>query len=98
MHQSILKHQVRLYDHRCLVTGAVSTQLRACRLVDTICTKESNREKELLVRILVIPETLGGGRIFLSRNTSSPDNSLDPGSFPWTARRIMSFVSVVVLC
>ena len=60
MHQSILKHQVRLYDHRCLVTGAVSTQLWACRLVDTICT-ESNREKEFLVRILVIPETLGGG-------------------------------------
>ena len=40
---------------------------------------------------------LGGGRIILSRNTSSPDKGLDPGSFPWTACRIASPVSIFLL-
>lgn len=42
--QSTLAHQVLLYDQRCLVTGAVSSQLQACRLINMIRINKSNVE------------------------------------------------------
>ena len=42
--RSTLVHQVLLYDQRCIVTGAASNQLQACRLVNSIRTSEYNRE------------------------------------------------------
>ena len=45
----------------------------------------------------VIPEMLGGARSPLSRNTSSPDNSLGLGSFPLTACRTVLPVGVFPL-
>ncbi|KAF9647201.1 hypothetical protein BDM02DRAFT_2747636 [Thelephora ganbajun] len=69
--QSTLTHRVLLYDQRCLVTGAVSTQLQACHLINTIRMNNSNREikaplKDEVVRSLslIIPDTLGGCNIF----------------------------------
>ena len=47
--QSTLRHQALLRDQRCLVTGAASTQLEACHLMNTIRINDSNRmEKEPL--------------------------------------------------
>lgn len=44
--QSALTHQVLFYDQRCLVTGAVSNQLRPCHLVNTIRIKDSSQEEK----------------------------------------------------
>ena len=46
--QGTLARQVLLYDQRCLVTGAVSTQLQACRLINTIHTAVSSGGEKLL--------------------------------------------------
>lgn len=42
--QSTLAHQVLLHDQRCLVTGAISSQLQACHLINAICMDKSNEE------------------------------------------------------
>jgi len=46
--QSTLTHQALLYDQRCLITGAVSTQLRPYRLVNVGHINQSNREEKLV--------------------------------------------------
>ena len=45
--QNSLAHWVLLYDQRCLVTGAVSTQLRPYHLVNKIHINKSNPEEKL---------------------------------------------------
>ncbi|KAJ7093189.1 hypothetical protein C8R44DRAFT_815808 [Mycena epipterygia] len=37
--QSLLAHRILLYDQRCLLTGAVSTDIQACHLINAIRTK-----------------------------------------------------------
>lgn len=44
--QSTLTHRLLLHDQRCLVTGAVSTQIRAFHLIKTVPVNESNQEKK----------------------------------------------------
>ena len=96
--RSTLAHRVLLYDQRCLVTGAVSTQLRPYHLVKAIHINKNNPEekltqKEEVVAQSIILDILGGSRIFSFRNASSPDNSLGLGTFPWTAYRTVLQVS-----
>jgi len=60
--QSTLAHRLLFYDQRCLVTGAVSSQLQACHLVNAIRVdkskpgkqKEKAATKEKVVRSLPI--------------------------------------------
>lgn len=56
--RSVITHRVLLYDQRCLVTGAVSNQLRACHLVTTICTNKSNQEEKLSLKKEVVRSLL----------------------------------------
>lgn len=52
--QSSLAHQVLFYDQRCLLTGAVSNQLRPCHLVNTIHVNDPNREEKLVLKKEVV--------------------------------------------
>jgi len=52
--QSTLTHRLLLYDQRCLVTGAVSTQLQACHLINTIHMDKSNEEAKNPLRENVV--------------------------------------------
>jgi len=57
--QRTLANQVLLRDQRCLVTGAASIQLRACRLVNAIRMRKSNENtkgpmKRAVVRSFLI--------------------------------------------
>jgi len=54
MTQSTLAHQVLFYDQRCLVTGAVSSQLEPCYLVNAIRANDSNREEKLALKKEVV--------------------------------------------
>ena len=64
---STLAHRILLYDRRCLVTGAVSDQLKPCHLVNTIRARDSSvqqekrLQKERVVRSIALPELLGDG-------------------------------------
>ena len=52
--QSTLAHRVLLNDQRCLITGAVSNQLQACHLINTIRINESNRAEKLPLKQEVV--------------------------------------------
>jgi len=52
--QSTLTHKLLLRDQRCLVTGAVSTQLKACYLINAIHIGKSNREEKLALKKEVV--------------------------------------------
>jgi len=54
--QSTIRNRVLLHDQRCFVTGALSTQLEACHLINAIRVKAGNRVrkeplKEAVVRV-----------------------------------------------
>ena len=49
--QSTLAHRVLLNDQRCLITGAVSSQLQACYLIPM---KVSNKDEKLIMRKEVV--------------------------------------------
>jgi len=100
--QNTLANQVQLYDQRCLVTGAVSDQLKPCHLVNTIRVKNSGQQEKLalkkeVVRCLSFPQTLSDGGTASSRNASSPANSSGLRSFSWTACRTVLPASVFPL-
>ncbi len=52
--QSTLAHRVLLKDQRCLITGAVSTQLQACHLINTIRMNVCNRAEKLPLKQEVV--------------------------------------------
>lgn len=52
--QNTLLHQVLFYDQRCLVTGAVSTQLQPCHLVNMIRVNDSNQEEKVALKEEVV--------------------------------------------
>ena len=52
--QSTLAHRVLLRDQRCLITGAVSNQLQACHLINTIRMTTSNRAEKLPLKKEVV--------------------------------------------
>ncbi|KAF9644396.1 hypothetical protein BDM02DRAFT_3121961, partial [Thelephora ganbajun] len=54
MAQSTLAHRALLYDQRCLITGAISSQLQACHLVNAICMDKSNQERKLHLKEEVV--------------------------------------------
>lgn len=52
--QSTLTHKLLLRDQRCLVTGAVSAQLKACHLINTVRIDKSNQEEKLALKKEVV--------------------------------------------
>lgn len=56
--QSSLTHKVLLYDQRCFITGAVSSQLRACHLINAIRMDDSNQEEKLPLKKAVVRSPL----------------------------------------
>jgi hypothetical protein len=97
MTRSTLTHKVLLYDQRCLVTGAVSSQLQPCHLINTICMDKTNQEEKLTLKkevVCCLPLLTYWTVVEpSSRNTSSPGNGLGLEIFPWTAYQTVSPVS-----
>jgi hypothetical protein len=58
MTQSTLAHRVLLKDQRCLITGAISTQLQACHLINVIRMQPSNRAVKLPLKEEVVRSPL----------------------------------------
>ena len=56
--QRTLTNRVLLRDQRCLVTGAVSNQLQACHLVNSIRTKKSNENTNSPIKRAVVRSPL----------------------------------------
>ena len=52
--QKTLANKVLLRDQRCLVTGAVSSQIQACHLVNAIRYKSSNKQIKMPLKLDVV--------------------------------------------
>jgi len=56
--QSTLAHRLLLRDQRCLITGAVSNQLQACHLINTIRMTTSNQAEKLPLKREIVRNSL----------------------------------------
>jgi len=56
--QSTLAHRLLLRDQRCIITGAVSNQLQACHLINTIRMTTSNRAEKLSLKEEIVRNPL----------------------------------------
>lgn len=62
-----LRHRLLLYDQRCLVTGAVSNQLQACHLVNTIRVDKAKSQETKEQKIALKEAVVGSQPLFASR-------------------------------
>ncbi|KAJ7151183.1 hypothetical protein C8R46DRAFT_1123494 [Mycena filopes] len=63
--QSTLSHKIAFHDQRCLFTGAVTTELRACHLINTIRTKNNTKKStKALIEFILTRQGFNGGSSF----------------------------------